>query len=648
MTSPTDASTADRSPLPAEQASARQLYQRELETTAAAVADLENRSSKLVWGRTGLFLVALVCLVLGYFGDQFVNILLTVGWLAFVGFFYAIVRHEQMRVTLLQLHSNQNLFQHLLARLDRRWDEVPTRELLPEFASVGYADDLDIGGPASLLSLVSLAGTMPGRQTLQRWITTPPKPDDIADRQLSVQRLVPLRDLRLNIVKTIRSCSDGSEQVFGLPQWAATENWLSKHPYAHRLSYVGPCAVALGLVLLAVGIPTNVTAVKSLGAICLAIGFLTNILVTIVWGSWIHDIFQQVTGQHQAVYRFAEVFESLGTLPKDDPILGDIRRVSTEEEHCAKTGFAKLTWNVRLANFQRDPTLYIVYLVLQLLFLWDFRVLHRLEAWKSNFGHHVSDWFEALGRCEALISMATLAHEYPNWCFPATDASTAANTVIDAADLGHPLLPDEARVHNNVQLLKNQPLLLVTGSNMAGKSTFMRAVGLNVLLARTGGPVCASSFSCPFFELATSIRVRDSLRDGVSFFMAELNRLKEVVDLAEHHRPAKNDIQAECVPILFLLDEILQGTNSNERLIAVASVLDKLLQAGAMGIVSTHDLDLATAEKVESVSQVVHFREYFESDGEREVMKFDYRMRPGPTPTTNALKLLKLVGLDQD
>ncbi|MEZ6136507.1 MAG: hypothetical protein R3C53_16550 [Pirellulaceae bacterium] len=292
---------------------------------------------------------------------------------------------------------------------------------------------------------------------------------------------------------------------------------------------------------------------------------------------------------------------------------------------------------MRLANLQRDPVMYIVYLVLQLIVVWDFRVLKRLEAWKAEFGEHVQGWFEGLGTCEALICSSTLADEYPEWAFPEPLADP--QMLLSAKQLGHPLISDGARVSNDVALDTRQPLLLVTGSNMAGKSTFMRAAGLNLLLARTGGPVCAAEMQTHLYELATSIRVRDSLRDGVSFFMAELRRLKEVVDLAEQRAGDSSH------RIFFLLDEILQGTNSNERQIAVATVLGRLLNFGAVGMVSTHDLDLAHAEEVQAISQVVHFREYFETQDGQEVMRFDYVMRPGSTPTTNALKLLKLVGL---
>ena len=236
-----------------------------------------------------------------------------------------------------------------------------------------------------------------------------------------------------------------------------------------------------------------------------------------------------------------------------------------------------------------------------------------------------------------MVSGATLADEYREWTYPAPPADS--QNLLLAESLGHPLLQDAARVPNDLVLTRSHPLLLVTGSNMAGKSTFMRSVGVNLLLARTGSPVCANRLETPLYSLASSIRVRDSLKDGVSFFMAELQRLKEVVDEAEQHS------HSDGPPILFLLDEVLQGTNSRERQIAVASVVEKLIGFGATGFLSTHDLDLASAPEVRQVSQIVHFREYFENRNGKEVMRFDYKMKPGPTPTTNALKLLSLVGL---
>lgn len=613
-------------------------YQVGLQTANSEISELKSKQSAMVWVRTAFFLAAAVCLLLGYGGETYRLTLLSIGWLAAFGFLIAIVVHEHLRLRKLQHQSDAHLYQRLLARLHRDWDQTPEEHLLPEFGDIDFADDLDVAGKASLLSLLSLAGTRPGRRTLQSWLLRPPTWEDVRKRQSAVKALQGERKLRLAIVRTVLASSDGTEDVYGLPQWASTPNWLKTHRIAHVLSYIGPALVLLGvLVLFLVAGRENPTGVN-VGAGLIGAGFLTNILLTVFWGSWIHEIFQQVTGQHRAVYGFASVFGSFVNLPSDGGLLDSIRQTSVGSPQSATRGFAKLLTNVRLANLQRDPMLYIVYLLLQLVFAWDFRILKLFERWKDEFGKNVDEWFQALGRCEALISCATLADEYPSWAFP-TDRD-GPQVMLDAAEMGHPLLPEQASVANSLRMEADRPLVLVTGSNMAGKSTFMRAVGLNLLLARTGSPVCASGLKTPLYDLATSIRVRDSLRDGVSFFMAELQRLKEVVDVAEHR--AK---QGDAAPIFFLLDEILQGTNSRERQIAVASVVRKLLRFNAIGLLSTHDLDLASEQSVQEVSQIVHFREYFDNIDGSEVMRFDYKMRPGPTPTTNALKLLSLVGL---
>lgn len=624
---------------------ARNYYEQSLEEIDIALRSLDRRNLRLVWIRSTLFVIGLSSLIMGYTSQDNRTILQLAGWMAAAGFFIAIVWHEQIRIRLESLKSDQQLYRRLLARLDRRWDDLPNQTLMPEFHS-NFADDLDVSGGASLLQLLSLAVTLPGRRTLQSWIVEPAQWRDVLQRQKAVKAMREQRTMRMQVIKTTLASSDGSEDVYRLPRWAEQPRWLPQHRFAHLLSYIGPALFGLGLACLIIGL-TGYQGLQNFGVYGILAGLVINLLVTVFWGSWVHEIFLHVTGHHRAVYSFAEVFESFSNLPRDEGMLEEIRSVCVEQETSAVDGFRKLLTVVRLANLQRDPTLYLlVYLPLQLTLLWDFRVLQALEKWQARFGPCVKDWFDALGRYEAIISGATLADEYPEWTFPVALTANpnrspddgCENVALVAKQLGHPLLSDQQRVPNDLEISKQLPLVLVTGSNMAGKSTFMRAIGLNELLARTGAPVCASHYASPLFELATSIRVRDSLKDGVSFFMAELKRLKEVVDLAQARAGSPH-------AVLFLLDEILQGTNSRERQIAVISVLETLLSYQALGLISTHDLDLAAQPEIQRVSQIVHFREFFESVEGQQQMRFDFKMRPGPTPTTNALKLLELAGL---
>ena len=211
---------------------------------------------------------------------------------------------------------------------------------------------------------------------------------------------------------------------------------------------------------------------------------------------------------------------------------------------------------------------------------------------------------------------------------------------ISAKQLGHPLL-DDGRVCNDVGVGPAGSVLLVTGSNMSGKSTLLRSLGVNVVLAQMGSVVCADEMMLPPLKIETSMRIVDSLADGVSFFMAELKRLKEIVDTAGEI----NDDQQWSM--LFLLDEILQGTNSQERQIAVSRVVRRLIDGNAIGCISTHDLDLGQTDDLQDKCQTVHFAESFETKDGEEVMTFDYQMREGISPTTNALKLLEMVGLGE-
>jgi DNA mismatch repair ATPase MutS len=303
-------------------------------------------------------------------------------------------------------------------------------------------------------------------------------------------------------------------------------------------------------------------------------------------------------------------------------------------------GLARL---VRFANLRRDGLSGLPYYISQPFLLTDFHVLALMERWKRQHGAAVRRWLEAVGELEAIASLSTLAHDEPLWSMPNVDdgSSPASERKIVGRELGHPLLADPVRVSNDVEIGPAGSFVLVTGSNMSGKSTLLRAVGLNVILAQAGAPVCAAELRLPPIEIATSMRTRDSLADGVSFFLAELKRLKEIVDQSR-------ECQQHGRTLFYLLDEILQGTNSAERHIAVLRVIRHLVDHGSIGMVSTHDLDLARSPELTDSCRTVHLRETISTaaDG-TERMTFDYTLRPGVAPTTNALKLLKFVGLDE-
>ena len=363
-----------------------------------------------------------------------------------------------------------------------------------------------------------------------------------------------------------------------------------------------------------------------------------NLLVTVSIVGKIHDLFVQIGNANRELSSLKDLLDLGQRLDSQAPLLQDLRGRFHNGSLPATDAIASLQRRMRFAGIQRNPLLFIPYWGLQLLLFWDARVLESLESWKLQHGSNIQGWIEGLGQLEALVSSAAVAHEYPDWSYP--QCADIADRDLKVNALGHPLIPDQFRVVNDVHIAESKPLLLVTGSNMAGKSTLLRSLGINTVLGRLGSPVACSDWQGPNCQLASSIRVQDSLADGVSFFMAELKRLRAITDATrEHQQGGENRVS------LVLLDEILQGTNSRERQIAVEQVLDQFVQLGALVIASTHDLELANCQGVAKAAQVVHFREFFETVDGNEQMRFDYKMRPGVTPTTNALKLLEMVGL---
>jgi DNA mismatch repair ATPase MutS len=358
--------------------------------------------------------------------------------------------------------------------------------------------------------------------------------------------------------------------------------------------------------------------------VAIAIAVL-NIILTQVLAGEARSRIGLVAEQFPSISQFAELIGQLEIIPGESGEIGALRsRVEAKGRPASE-----LLGDLGKRAAYAVPPGTLLYLPLQAIFAWDINVLARLESWQAAAGDHVRDWLATIGDAEALAALAALAYDEPTWANPTVDGDAVA---LRATSLGHPLLPDGGRVTNDLEIGPPGTFLLVTGSNMSGKSTLLRAIGVNLVLSGAGGPVCAAAFSAPPVNLWTSVRVEDSLERGVSFFMAELQRLKHVVDAA-----GSNDHAGR--RLFYLLDEILQGTNTSERQIAARRVIRHLVDEGAIGAVSTHDLTLAEGPELESVATPVHLRDTVTATG----MSFDYKLRPGIATSTNALRLMDIV-----
>ncbi len=609
-------------------------YQSECQQQQRIHGELVRRWRWVGLLRGGSFLAAVVVLILAARAVAGVSLpwLVLSGLLLLVFLFIAFV-HERMSRQIRISRLLMNMHRESIARIHRDWDEIsmPEYECPSSFEAVAH--DLDLFGKGSLFQLLAIVRTPLGVATLGDWITSGAGIDEVSARQMAVRELRDQRqwrqDFRLRCEQLSASRSGPSRFV----EWAESPNWTDQHRGLLWFCRATAAVSMISILLLVVGVlPLTIAGPAILVAITL------NFFVSVFVAGTLHDIFNSISSHRDEVSHYRDLFKRVIDFPCESPFLkknqADLH--DRGRDVCRHIdGLGRLTW---LANIRRNGMLFIPYLAFEFLFMWDIHVLERLERWKDQYGSRGGSWFRALGKWEAILALSKLSHDNPDWQFPLVDSAPQGQAILGCRELGHPLLPD-SRVANDVEVGPPSTVLLVTGSNMSGKSTLLRSIGVNAVLAQMGSVVCATRMNMPPVTIETSMRIVDSLAEGTSFFMAELFRLKEIVDRAA-------EIQAsEDVTLLFLLDEILQGTNSGERQIAVSRVVENLIRKGAIGAISTHDLDLASTPELKDSIIPVHFAEQFENINGKRTMTFDYRMRRGIAETTNALKLLELVGL---
>ncbi|MEO2045389.1 MAG: hypothetical protein ABGX16_02315 [Pirellulales bacterium] len=631
-----------------------QTYQQRAEIFDRQRHDAEIRAYWVSWGRVVSFLAAALCFYLGWptGGWSFEEF----AWSDFIGpgfigaglllilFLFLVSWSTKLRQQEDRLAGLSRINRHALARLKRQWNQFPTAKVdLPAKAEV-LSHDLDLFGHASLYQLVCTAHTSLGRLRLRDWLLEPASPGTISQRQAAVSQLAPELELRQEMEYLGLRAAQGHADVSRFVGWAESEPWLNSHRWLVGLSRVLPIGA---LTFFAMGI------FNLIPASLWVLPVILSMVISFIYCRKIHTFFDHVSSRRDEIRSYSNLFSQANLLPKTGSILQRLMENFPAGPNAPHHRLARLGRIMDLANFRYSP---MVYMVVQPLTMWDFHVLWLVERWQRQTGGQVRAWFTALSELEALNSLASLAHDHPQWSMPQVDTPDGKLKTLSlhAMGLGHPLLPESIRVANDVTIGPSGTVLLVTGSNMSGKSTLLRALGTNVALAQAGGPVCAAQLTLPPVLLATSMRIDDSLEQGVSFFMAELKRLKEIVDLAvlygtvQHNtvqQDSMNDSNAPARLVLYLLDEILLGTNSTERHIAVERVLGHLLHQGAIGAITTHDLELASSSLLKEACQSVHFRETFITEEGQQQMQFDYQLHSGIATTRNALKLLEMVGL---
>ena len=590
-------------PSPAEE------YKQRLQSREQRVAHFERQHIRI--GNIRLLMVVATLLLAWFVFD---HATLSPWWLlvslgAFIGL---VAYHAKVLRRKVCAERAVDFYRRGLARTEDRWVGTGQQgERIDASASL-YATDLDLFGRGSLFELLSQARTRIGEDTLASWLLAPAPAETIRERHAAVTDLRPRLDLREDVA-ILGDDVKAAVHAEALLQWAESPNQL-------RQPTIRWIALLLSLATVAAAIFWGNTGLK-------APFFALVIVEGLIFLAHRRRVNEILHGTERALEDLQLLSSLLARLEREQFSAQRLQTIQTalSSHHVAGSrAIAKLATIVQYIYSLDNP----IVRALDIPLLYSVQLAYTAEAWRSAHGKAVRLWLEGVGEMEALLSIAAYSYERPNDPFPEL---LEGEPCFDADELGHPLIPAATCVRNPVSVCGQARVLLISGSNMSGKSTLMRAVGLNTVLAMAGAPVRAQRLQLTPLQVAASILINDSLQEGSSRFYAEITRLRHICDLAEKE-----------LPVLFLLDELLQGTNSRDRLTGAEGVVQALLQSGAIGLISTHDLALTDIGGTgEHRLHNVHLQDEIE-DGR---MRFDFKLRDGVVTKSNGIELMRLIGL---
>lgn len=480
-----------------------------------------------------------------------------------------------------------------------------------------YSLDLNVFGQGSLYQYIDATTTFMGRDALFKYLSLKTDINVIGMRQRAVQDLAGRLNWRQHFQAAGLISENLNRSSEGLITWAEGKGFFISNKYAFLIWFLPVLTVGL-----------------------LTLAFL-HIVPPFLW---LITLFIQVFGVLFTAQNVRKAFGETGKAVAELECFSLLLKCIEEERFEAlllremqtrllsegQESSRQIKALSKIADrmtFQHSP---VVHFILNICVFWDLHTLKRVGEWKNKSGLLLKNWIAVIGEFEALSSLAGLAHDNPDWIYPEISKSSPS---FAAKSLGHPLINKATRVTNNVSVITQGTTLIITGSNMSGKSTFLRTVGLNLVLAYSGAPVCAEEMHCSYLNIYTSMQVFDNLEQNVSTFYAELKRIKQIINAA---------VAGE--NLIFLLDEIFKGTNSKDRIYGAKTVIRKLSKLNAIGLVTTHDLEISVLEKeAPSLIKNYHFTDTITNDQ----INFDYRLKSGVSQHTNALALMKMVGIEE-
>ncbi len=613
-------------------------YHKRVEAYSRKLDIYTRKSSTIGNYKLLVFFVGIAITIALYIFNQYIFMLAQI--VVFVAAFaYLSIVHNRLLKKKNYSFAMLQINKMCLKRVSGQWTEF--EDIGEEFENRehSYTYDLDVFGRGSLFQMLNMTSTYSGRQKLAYMFLNPLETkEDILQRQEAVAELSKkllfrhklfsnalLSNKKVVLIeedekkkgkkqrKTLLDTIDKLEAVF---EWAKEEQPLYSSFRFKFLITALPILTLLFLVLSLLGIVPFYLPI---------VGYVIQFLMLGYKANFRNKSFEIVEKYEKTLKVYSSVLKQFEYAKFDSKYVNNLKdglKGKSEEPAWKQINQLSKLWEL-IANRYN-----FLHIVVNTATLWDFHCLVSLEKWKMKSGRFVEKWFDIIGEMEALCSISLLHHDNPEFVMPQIVEEKSAG--INAEQLGHPLLT-KGRKSNDISINSKQPILLITGSNMSGKSTFLRTVGLSLILSYIGAPVCAKAFKCPILKIYACMRTSDNLGQNVSSFYAELLRVKMVVEAVDRNER-----------VFFLLDEIFKGTNSADRHTGAKMLINQLDKKAAWGMVSTHDLELADMEK-ESGGRIrnYHFREYYKDNQ----IYFDYQLRKGVSDTRNAIFLMRMAGV---
>ncbi len=530
-------------------------------------------------------------------------------------FIFLVIIYRRLVKNMAYLENMVSINHTSLQRLSWQWPGFSEKGDQYVQSEHPYSTDLNIFGRGSLFQHINSTFTFGGKEALADLLKGQKDPASIGERQESVKELSKALPWRQHFQAAGMEAGGRRENPAELIAWAKDQQFGLKFP--NLLLLLPGITLLLFLLYYFEYLPLPLP----LALVALQYGVL------LFSRKKVHREFDRTQMASDRLKQYADVLKLIEVANFKAPRLRRLQESLSGDRRTASSQIKALAGIVELTQFRYSQP--IVYFPINTILFWDLFTAKKLAAWKSSSGAFLEVWLNVISEVEVHASLAGLAHDNPGWIYPEV---TARSPYFQASSLGHPLIKPEDRVCNDVTLSLPGTALIITGSNMSGKSTLLRTVGLNLVLAYAGAPVCAEAMKTACLPIYSKMQVTDDLSQGVSTYYAELTRIKMVIDAARSGES-----------IIYLLDEIFKGTNSKDRILGTKAIIRLLSGLPTLGMLTTHDLELAAlADENPRLIKNFHFDDRIENDR----ISFDYKLKEGVSTSTNAIALMKMVGID--